>query len=128
MLLDVFRSNKTDATLPAWGGVVEDVDNFEFLLVDIMELFEIIPEKDIFLVNVGVDEGDSSTVEWVSESGTNDLDHRRNTSTSGDHAKVANEVGRVVEVAFGTLDTNTVTKFQEGNMLGDVALLVGLSE
>jgi len=128
VLLDMLLGDKTDTTLPARGRVVEDVKDLELELMDVLECLKVILEKNIILVDVGVDEGNGSTVEGVPEGGADDLDHGGDTSTTGNQAEMANHVGGVVEVTLGTLDTDGVANLQEGNVLGNVTLLIGLDD
>jgi len=39
---------------------------------------------------------------------------------------MTDNVGGVLEVALGTLDTNTVARFEERDVAGNVTLLIGL--
>ena len=126
MLFNVLLGDKTNTTLPARGWVIEDIDDLEFLLVDVHKFLEVIPEKNIFLVNVGINEGDSGAIERVPESSTDDLNHGRNTGTSGDHAQVADKIGGIRKVAFGTLDAYIVANLEEGDMAGNVTLFISL--
>lgn len=126
MLFNVVLGDKTDTTLPARGWVVEDVDDLEPFLVDVCEFLEVVPEKDIFLIDVGVNKGDGGAIERVPESSTNDLNHGRNTGTSSDHAQVADNVGGIHKVAFGALDTYVVANLEERDVAGNVTLFIGL--
>lgn len=128
MLLDVLLGDKANTTLPAGRGVVEDVDNLEFLLVDVMELLEIVAEENVLFVDVGVDEGDGGAVEGVAEGHADDGDHGRDTGAAGDHAEVLDDVGGIEEVALGALDLELVANLEVANVLGDVALLVSLEK
>jgi hypothetical protein len=126
MFFNVVLGDKADTTLPARGWVVEDVDDLELLLVDVHEFLEVIPEKDIFFINVGVNKGDGGTIERVPESSTDDLNHGRNTGTSSDHAQVADNVGGIHKVAFGAFDAYIVANLEEGDMAGNVTLFICL--
>lgn len=126
MLFNMLLGDKADTTLPARGWVIEDIDDLEPLLVDVREFLEVMPEKNIFLVDVGVNKGDGSAIERVLKSSTDDLNHGRNTGTSSDHAQVADNVGGIYKVSLGALDTYIVANFEERHMAGDVTLFIGL--
>ena len=126
MLFNVVLGDKTDTTLPARGWVVEDINDLEFLLVDIHEFLEVIPEKDIFFVDIGVNKGDGGAIERVPEGGTDDLNHGRDTGTTSNHAQVADDVGGIDKVAFGALDADIVTNLEEGDVAGNVAFFISL--
>jgi len=126
VLFNVLLGDKTDTPLPARGWVVEDINDLEFLLVDIHEFLEVIPEKDIFLIDVGVNKGDGGAIERVPEGGTDDLNHGRNTGTTSNHAQMADEVGGIDKVAFGALDANSVANLEEGDVAGNVTFFISL--
>lgn len=94
--------------------------------MDVHEFLEVIPEKDIFLIDVGVNESDGGAIERVPESSTDDLNHGRNTGTSSDHAQVADNIGGIYKVAFGALDAYIVANLEEGDMAGNVTLFISL--
>jgi len=125
-LFDMLFSDEANTTFPARRRVVEDVVDGEFQFINIVKFLKVIPEKDVFLVNVSVDESNGGAVERVPQGSADDLNHRGNTSSTGDHAEMTNRVGGVSEVALWTFDPDAVTNLQSRNIFGDVALLVAL--
>jgi len=109
VLLDVFLGHVANAAFPAGRGIVENIEDFEFELMDIEKLLEVVLEENVFFIDVGVDEGDGGGVEGVSEGGTDDLDHGCDSSTACDQVEVRRQTGGVTEVALGTLNADGVT-------------------
>lgn len=60
--------------------------------------------------------------------GADDLQHGSNTRSTGNHTKVADHVGGVLELALGTANLDGLADFEGGEVLGDVAGGVGLDE
>lgn len=126
MLFDVFLGDETNTTLPAWGRVVEDVEDLEAIGMNVEEHRKVIFQEDVFLIDVGVDEAEGSLVKGVLEGSTDDLDHGGDASTTGDHANVIGKVGGILEVTLGTFDADLVTDLESRKVTGDVAFFVRL--
>jgi len=124
MFLDDFFSDKANATFPTWRWVVENVIHIETLLVDIREFLEVIFQQNVFLIYISVNQGNCGTIGRVFEGGTDDLNHRRNTGTARNHAKVTDEVGGIEEIALWSFNTKSVTYLKVSNVARDVALFI----
>lgn len=94
--------------------------------MNVEELLEVILEKNIFLVDVSINKANSSLVERVPQSRADDLDHGGDTGSARNHTDMVREVRSILEVALGALDTNVITEFEEGEVTGNVALLISL--
>lgn len=112
-VFDMFLGNETDTTFPTGGGVVEDVIDLESRLV---EFFEVLAEKDVFLVDICVNERNGGAVGGVSENSTNDLDHRCDACATSDHAQVIGEAEVVFELTLWTFYTDALAVTEKGNM------------
>lgn len=128
MFLDDFLGDKANATFPTWRRVVENVIYFETLLVDIHEFLEVIFQQNVFLIYISVNQGNCGTIGWVLEGGTDDLNHRRNTGTARNHAKVTDEVRGIEKITLGSFHTKSVTYLKVSNVARDVALFICLEE
>jgi len=124
MFLDDFFSDKASATFPTWRRVVENVKYFETLLVDIHEFLEVIFQQNVFWIYISVDQGNCCTIGRVLEGGTDDLNHRRNTSTARNHAKVTDEVRGIEKIAFWSFDTKSVTYLEVSDVARDIAFFI----
>ena len=65
-------------------------------------------------------------VSRVPEASTNDLDHRSNAGTAGDHCNMLNEIRRVKKVAFRAFDMDGLAGFEKRNVFRNIPLLIGL--
>jgi hypothetical protein len=128
MFLDDFFSDKANATFPTWRRVVENVEYFETLLVDIREFLEVIFQQNVFLIYISVNQGNSSTIGRVLEGGTDDLNHRRNTGTARNHAKVTDEVRGIEKFAPWSFNTNIITYLEVSDVARDIAFFICLEE
>ena len=128
MFLDDFFSDKANATFPTWRRVVENVKYFETLLVDIHEFFEVISQQNVFLIYISVDQGNCCTIGRVLEGGTDDLNHRRNTSTARNHAEVTNEVRGIEKIALWSFNTKSITYLEVSDVARDIAFFICLEE
>ena len=126
MFLDNVFCDKANTTLPTCRGVVEDVKYFETLLVDIDEFLEVIPQQDVFLIYISIDQGNCGTIGRVLEDSTYDLNHGRNAGTARNQAKVINEVWCIEKIAFWSLDTKSVTYLKVSDVARDIAFFVSL--
>ena len=116
MFLNNFFSDKANATFPTWRRVVEDVKYFETLLVDIHEFLEVIFQQYVILIYISVNQGNCGTIGRVLEGGTDDLNHRRNTGTARNHAKVTDEVRGIQKIALWSFNTKNVTYLEVSDM------------
>ena len=80
------------------------------------EQVELFLQQDILGVDVSIDEAELRTILRVLQGSTDDLEHRRNTSTASDHSQVAGKRGRVRELSLGTLDAYFVADFEQRNI------------
>lgn len=124
MFLDNFFSDKANATFPTWRRVVENVKYFETLLVDIHEFLEVIFQQNVFLIYISVDQGNCSTIGWVLEGGTDDLNHGRNTGTARNHAKVTDEVRGIEKIALWSFNTKNITYLEVSDVARDIAFFI----
>lgn len=130
--LDHVRSDKTNTTSPPGRGVVEHIVHTEAIIL-LLKLFQLLLEQDILGVDVGKDQvhlgGVVTTVPGtVADDGLDDLQHRGDTSTSGDHTNVTAHVGSVDHGTLGAAHLHGLTHLQGGQVLGDVTLGVSLDE
>lgn len=94
------------------------------------QLVEVLAQEDVLLGDVGKDEVDLGAVARgaATDDGLDDLQHGGDARAAGDHAEVADHVGRVHEGALGALDADRLADPESGHVLGDVALRVRLDE
>lgn len=126
---DHFASDIANTASPALRWVVQDVVNANAaVLLD--QSIKILAEQDILGGNVGKDQINFGLVAsgTATDNGTDDLQHRGNAGTSGNHAEVANHVGRVDESTLGAADSDGLVHSQRSHELGDVALGVRLDQ
>lgn len=121
-------AHEANAALPPSGRVVQDVVDLEPVREHRDQVIELDAEQDIVLVDVGVDERELGRVAGVEERVARDLQHGRDSSSTSDHANLRGEGGCVLELPLGTLDADLVADFEEGEVAGDVALFVSLSQ
>ena len=126
MLLDMLLGHKANTALPANRRVVEDIDGLEPFPVLLNQTLEIIPEKDILLINIGVDQSDSCAIGRVFKGSANDLQHGRNSGSASNHREVGHQVGSVVKLSLGPFDADLVTELEQRDMFRDIAFLVCL--
>ena len=130
--LDHLGGDEAEATVPARRGVVEHVEDTEAVVL-LGELLQLITEEDIFLIDVGEDQVNFSGVVTavagtVADNGLNDLQHGGDTGTSSNHTDVTAHVGGVDHSALGTAHLQGVADLEGGEILGDVALRIGLDK
>jgi len=88
------------------------------------KVIQLLFKKDIFYVNIGIDEAQASIVCRVLQHSTNDLQHGHNTSATGNHSNFVCQGRAILEKALGALNLSLVTNFQERNVMRDVTLLI----
>ena len=88
------------------------------------KVIQLLFKKDIFYINVGIDEAQASIVRRVLQCSTNDLQHGRNTSATGNHSDSMCQGRAILEKALGAPNSSLVTNFQERNITRDVTLLI----
>jgi len=121
--INLFFGDKANTACPALWGVVEDIVYQEAVGMCSNEVIQLLFKKDIFYVNVGIDEAQASIVCRVLQCSTNDLQHGRNTSATGNHSDSACQRA-ILEKALGAPNSSLVTNFQERNITRDVTLLI----
>lgn len=94
------------------------------------ERVEVLLEEDILGRDVGKDEVYLGLVSSsaASDDGPDDLEHRGDSSATGDHTEVTDHVGGVDEGALGATDADALADDERGHVLGDVALGVRLDQ
>ena len=127
VLLNLVFGDESGTASPTGRGVVEHVVDGEPGGVSGSQLIQFSLEQDILWVDVGIDKADLGLILGVLESGTDDLEHGSDSSSSGDHSKLTRQVWGIDEFALGALDFELVSNLEEGHMTRDVALLIGLT-
>lgn len=99
-------------------------------LVLARELVQVLLQEDVLGIDVGEDEVDLGAVAGLAaaDDGAHDLEHGRYARAAGDHAEVADHVGRVDHCPFGAFDFDGLADDEGGHVLGDVARWVALNE
>lgn len=97
------------------------------------EGIEVLLEQDVLGSDIGKDQVylgliTLRAIATAANNGTDDLKHRGDTSTAGNHAKVTNHVGSVDKGTLGAPDADGLTNHEGRHVLRDVALRVGLDE
>lgn len=112
-----------DATSPALRRLVQDVVNADTSVLGGKRV-EVLLEEDVLGRDVGKDEIDLGLVSGsaASDDSPDDLEHRGDSSTTGDHAEVTDHVGSVDEGALGAANADGLADDERGHVLGDVAL------
>lgn len=130
--LDHVRSDEADTTGPAIGWVVENVVDTESI-VFLLQLLELVSEKNIIGVDVGEDEVDLGSVVTtvtgtIADDSFDDLQHGSDTSATSDHTNVTAHVGGVHHGTLRAADLQIVSDLEGGEVLRDVSLGVSLDE
>lgn len=130
--LDHIWSHKANTTGPALRGVVQNVIHAETLIF-LSQLIKLLLEQDIVRVDVGEDQIHLSSVlttvaRTVANDGLNDLQHRSDTGTTGDHPNVTAHVGGVHHGALGSAHLHGLPDMHLRQVLGDVTLGIRLDE
>lgn len=121
----LFR-HETNTTLPAGRRVVQDVVHLESVGEHCNKVIQLDLEKDVILVDVGVDEAELGRVARVEESVPGDLEHGSDSGSTSDHANFRCECWSVLELTLGTLDSDFVPNLEKRKVPRNVALFVGL--
>lgn len=118
-----------DTTSPALWGLVKDVVDADASIL-LGEGIEVFFEEDILGGDIGKDEVDLGLVSGssTSDNSAHDLEHRSDTSATGDHTEVSDHVRGVDKGTLGATDTDGLANNKRGHVLGDVALGVGLDQ
>ena len=90
------------------------------------KLIQFLFQQDVLGVDVGVNQAELSLVRRVLEGCTDDLEHGCNSGTTCDHTEGTRKGRCVGELTLGTLDADVVADFEEGDVFGNVTLLVCL--
>lgn len=127
--LDHVSSDEANTASPALRRVVEHVVDPE-ARVFARELLQVLPQKNVLLVDVGEDEVDLGLVARspAPQDGLGNLQHGGDTSATSDHAKTLNHVGSVHHGALGALDLHRVADLQGSEVTADVSGRVALDE
>jgi hypothetical protein len=126
VLLNLLFGHKTNAAGPSFRGVVEDIVHGEAVGVILRKEIELLLEQDILEVDIGINQAELSTILRVLQCCPDDLQHRRDTGATSDHANVTSQRWAVLELAFGSLDAHLVADLKQAEVARDVTLLVGL--
>jgi hypothetical protein len=116
MLSNLILADETNTARPARRWVIEDIVDLEPVGVGLGQLIQLLLEKNVLWVDVGVDEAELSPVGGVFESGANDLQHGGDSSPTSNHPNGAGESWGIHELTFGTFDSDLVTNLQEGDI------------
>ena len=94
------------------------------------ERIQVLPQENIAFRNVGIDQVNLGLISSGSaaDDSSDDLEHRRDASASGDHTKVADHVGRVDKGTLGAPHADRLANSERGHVLGDVSGRVGLDQ
>lgn len=120
--------HKPNTTAPLLGRVVEDVVHLEPVWILLSELVELFFQKDVVQADVGVDEAELRLVEGALECCTDNLEHGRDTCSTGNHANLPRQEWVVLELTLRALNADLVANLEERDITGDVALLVRLDK
>ena len=124
VVLNVVLGNKTYATSPTLRRIVEHIVDVETIRVGGSKGIKLLFEKDVLEINIGIDEGELRLVIRVLQCSVDDLQHGRNTSTTGDHADLARQNWGIFEGTLRTTDANLIPNFEKREVAGDVALFI----
>lgn len=126
---DHVSSNVANTASPALRRLVQNVVNSETAVL-LGKSVEVLLEQDVLRRHVGEDEVNLGLVASrpSADDSPDDLEHGSDTSSAGNHTKVAHHVGSVDESALGALDLDRLADIEGGHHLGDVAGRVGLDQ
>ena len=111
-LLQQVLRNEAFTLLPPFRRIIEDVERSEAIWVIILQLLELLLEKDILLRDVTEHERDFRLVLRVLEDGPRELPHGCYACAAGDDGDVAVFVGRPGVFRDGAFDVEGVAGFQ----------------
>ena len=80
------------------------------------------------MIYISVDQGNCGTIRRVLEGSTDDLNHRRNTGTARNQAKVTDEVRGIEKIALWSFNTKNVTYLEVSDVARDIAFFICLEE
>lgn len=125
--LDHISRNEPNTPLPTLRGVVKDIVNTEVLMI-CRKLIQVLLEEDILLVNIGKEEVDLSLVLGILRDSADNLEHRRDSGSSGDHGEGARHVWRVHELSLGPAALDGLPDLHVRHEFGNVASGVRLDQ
>lgn len=129
LLLDSLLCDESDAAGPTVvGRIVEEVGYLEAVRVLSGQQVELVSEQDILVVDVCVDEVDLGRVFDILKGGADDLKARREAGSACNHPDPLSHLRVVSHLAFGTSDLDGLADLNALEVLGDVALRVGLDD
>jgi len=126
VIVDVILGNEANTAFPVRGRVIKDIEEFELGGMISDKLIKIVLEKDVLVVDIGIDEGNDCFVGWVTEDGTDDLDHGGKTGATGDHADMVAHAKGIDKVALGALDADGVSYVEGGKDTRNITFIVSL--
>lgn len=100
------------------------------LRVLVLQSLQIALKEDILLVNIREDEVDLCLIALTpsTDDCSDDLQHRRDTCSTGNHAESPHHVRCVHHRAFRSLDFHHIADLERCQVSADVACRVGLDE
>jgi hypothetical protein len=127
VLFNHILSHKPNTAFPTFRrGIVEYEVQFELVLVIFSKLFELLPQQDIFLIDVCKDETYLCFIGWIFEDCTNDLEHGGDSCAAGNHTKGTDEAWTIHHLTFRTLHFDSIADFHIPNVFGDVSSRITL--
>ena len=116
---------------PVFRRDLERIEELESVRVPLQVLLEVVPDEDVVNATVGKEKGEAALVGGVVEDGLDDLEHRGDSSTTGDHANVVgldlrlaifeDPVAFVFVETHRALDVNLGTNREAVEILGHLA-------
>lgn len=121
--------NVTHTASPAHRRLIQHIVYAEPLILS-RQRIQILLKQYILLGDIRKDQVDLGAVarRAAADDSLHNLQHGRDARAAGDHAKVANEVGPVVEGALGPTHADRLRDGQRGHVLADVAGRVRLDQ
>lgn len=109
-LLEELLGDVTGVTPPLFGSLVECVKGTETLGVGVLELGELLLEKDVLLSEVSEDEGDLCLIVGVVEDGAAELVHGGDTGSASNESDVVVLVLGPGVLGEGSLDVESLSR------------------
>lgn len=130
--LDHLGSNKSNATSPALGRVVQNVVDVEVRILSSQHI-QLLLKEDVIWVDIGEDQVQfggvvAAIARAVANNGLDDLQHGSDASTTSNHTNVTAHVRSVDHGTLGTAHFHGIANLQGGQVLGNVTLGIGLYE
>jgi len=126
-LLNHILRHESNTALPALGGgIIEHKVQFELAFVVLGKLFELLPQQDIFLIDICKDKRQLGFVGGVFEDRTDDLEHGGDSRAACNHTECTHEARAVHHLSFGAFYFDGVADFHVADVFGDVAGWVAL--